>query len=100
MRYQMTVPADMELQLSHDSAGKCATIQLNVDGEPGAQVTAIVDPICRATSVPSNPNLVGMLLRHPELGWLSFALPKGNAQKLGESLVVLATAQPEPQATT
>jgi hypothetical protein len=62
---------------------------------PDARTTAIVDPICRTTLVQANPDLVGLMLHHPGLGWLSFALPRAEAQKLGESLVALANTPPD-----
>lgn len=65
------------------------------DSSPGLgmEVTAIVDPFCRTTSDPSQPDLLGLHLHHPDLGWLSFALTKTAARTLGDSLVAHGLAE-------
>jgi hypothetical protein len=89
----MTAAIGTELRGSPDTATRYATIHLNRGAAPsglGAQVTAIVDPVCQTTSDPAQPDLLGLHLYHPDLGWLSFAFTRTAARTLGDLLMAHA----------
>lgn len=108
----MTAAIGTELRGSPDTATRYATIHLNRGAAPtsrsvldppsagdrnnpvaahlGAQVTAIVDPVCQTTSDPAQPDLLGLHLYHPDLGWLSFAFTRTAARTLGDLLTAHA----------
>jgi hypothetical protein len=62
-----------------------------MDIEPRARMVATDDPAWKA-KIPSNAPKPGVVLalRHPGLGWLTHLLPKGEAHKLGQSLLALS----------
>ena len=102
----MTKASELEPQLADDGVQTTVTMHLKkplgaVDSVSGlgVHVSAIVDPTCQMSSDPSHPDLVGLHLRHPDLGWLSFALTKSTARSLGESLVAFAAAPSERAGT-
>lgn len=55
------------------------------DLDPGARMEAVVDPRWK-TELISDHGVAVLALRHPGLGWVSFAFPPHEALALGQSL--------------
>ncbi len=57
------------------------------DLDPGSRLTIEFNPAWRTGRFSSpEPGTIGLVLRHPGFGWLSFGLPPHEAVALGKSL--------------
>lgn len=59
------------------------------DLDPGARMEAIFDPRWRTDRL-EEPPVAALALRHPGLGWVSFAFPAHEARALSQSLLAIA----------
>ena len=72
--------------------------QVAAEIEPGARLTAIIDPLWRAkTESHGTPDGVLLALRHPGLGWITSLFSRAEVLRLGQSLLALAAAMPSAE---